>query len=50
MSAELPTAARGAKPVVAVDDVSLDVAAGELLAIVGGPAPAKPPCFGSRTG
>ena len=27
---------RGAKPVLAVDDVSLDVAEGEFLAIVGG--------------
>jgi osmoprotectant transport system ATP-binding protein len=32
---------RGAKPVVAVNDVSLDVAAGELLAIVGGSGSGK---------
>ncbi|HMH99492.1 MAG TPA: ATP-binding cassette domain-containing protein, partial [Bradyrhizobium sp.] len=32
---------RGAKPVVAVNDVSLDVAEGELLAIVGGSGSGK---------
>ena len=29
-----------------LDDVSLDVAEGEFLAIVGGPAPARPRCCG----